>query len=274
MRRFVVGTAGHVDHGKTTLVRALTGVDTDRLPEEKRRGISIELGFAPWDLGGGVLASVIDVPGHRRLVHAMIAGAMGIELVLLVVAADEGVMPQTREHVRVCELLGVRRAVVALTKMDAADATLAEVAAEETRGLVSAWEVDLVHCSAKTGEGIADVGAAVRRALERLPPRARSEETARLHVDRVFSVRGAGTVVTGTLVAGALRREQPIVVSTRAKNIRSEVRALQVHDGAVVEAEAPTRLAVNLAGVALDEVARGDVVLGGEPPPRTTRIVV
>jgi selenocysteine-specific elongation factor len=151
MRRFVLGTAGHVDHGKTSLVRALTGRDTDRLPEEKRRGITIELGFAPWDLGGGLQASLIDVPGHRRLVHAMIAGAGGMELVILVVAADEGVMPQTREHVTVCELLGVRRAVVAVTKIDAVDADLATVAAEEARALLGErWNAEVVRCSART----------------------------------------------------------------------------------------------------------------------------
>src|SRR6185312_8779455 len=152
MRRFVLGTAGHVDHGKTTLVRALTGRDTDRLPEEKRRGITIELGFAPWDLGGGLQASVVDVPGHRKLVHAMIAGASGMELVMLVVAADEGVMPQTREHVAVCELLGVRRAVVVVTKTDAVDRELADVAADEARALLGdAWSVaDVVRVSAKT----------------------------------------------------------------------------------------------------------------------------
>src|ERR1700729_753977 len=155
MRRFVLGTAGHVDHGKTTLVRALTGRDTDRLPEEKRRGITIELGFAPWDLGGGLHASLIDVPGHRRLVHAMIAGAGGMELVILVVAADEGVMPQTREHVAVCELLGVRRAVVAVSKVDAVDAELAEIAADEARALLGErWNAEVVRCSAKTGEGL------------------------------------------------------------------------------------------------------------------------
>src|SRR5262249_30272744 len=149
MRRFVLGTAGHVDHGKTSLVRALTGRDTDRLPEEKRRGITIELGFAPWDLGGGLHASVVDVPGHRKLVQAMIAGAIGIELVLLVVAADEGVMPQTREHVAVCELLGLRRAVIAVTKIDAVDAELAQVAADETRALLGErWTADVVRVSA------------------------------------------------------------------------------------------------------------------------------
>src|SRR5579884_3023554 len=174
MRRFVIGTAGHVDHGKTTLVRALTGVDTDRLPEEKRRGISIELGFAPLDLGGGLAASVVDVPGHRRLVRAMIAGASGMELVMLVVAADEGVMPQTREHVAVCELLGVTRAVVVVTKADAVEPELAQMAGEEARALLGdRWKADVVTCSARTGAGLDDVRAALRRALAVLPEPAR-----------------------------------------------------------------------------------------------------
>ncbi|MBK8941294.1 MAG: GTP-binding protein [Polyangiaceae bacterium] len=154
MRRFVIGTAGHVDHGKTTLVHALTGVDTDRLPEEKARGITIELGFAPWQIDPETAVSIIDVPGHRRLVHTMIAGATGIELVLLVVAADEGVMPQTREHIAACELLGVRRAVVAITKADRVERELAELAGEEVSELLRGRiQHDVVVCSAKTGEG-------------------------------------------------------------------------------------------------------------------------
>jgi selenocysteine-specific elongation factor len=260
VRRFVLGTAGHVDHGKTTLVRALTGVDTDRLPEEKRRGISIELGFAPLDLGGGLLASVVDVPGHRRLVRAMIAGASGMELVMLVVAADEGVMPQTREHVAVCELLGLSRALVVVTKADAVDAELAQVAGEEARALLGErWEADVVTCSAKTGEGLDGVRAALRKALAALPAPGKREHV-RLGVDRVFTVRGAGTVVTGTLVAGKLAAGDALHVVGERASRETAARGLHVHDAAVERAEAPTRLAINLAGVALDDVKRGDVV--------------
>ena len=260
MRRFVIGTAGHVDHGKTTLVRALTGVDTDRLPEEKRRGISIELGFAPLDLGDGLVASVVDVPGHRRLVRAMIAGATGMELVMLVVAADEGVMPQTREHVAVCELLGLTRALVVVTKADAVDAELAGVAGEEAKALLGErWRADVVTCSAKTGEGLEGVRAALRRALAELPEPAKREHV-RLGVDRVFTVRGAGTVVTGTLVAGKLAAGAPLFVVGERASRETGARALHVHDAAVERADAPTRLAINLGGVALDEVKRGDVV--------------
>ncbi|HTJ82134.1 MAG TPA: GTP-binding protein, partial [Polyangiaceae bacterium] len=210
MRRFVVGTAGHVDHGKTTLVRALTGVDTDRLAEEKRRGITIELGFAPLSLGPGLDVSVIDVPGHRKLVHTMIAGAIGIELVLLVVAADEGVMPQTREHVAACEILGIRRAVVALTKTDRVEADLLEIARDDVEGLLRGrFDFVVVPVSAKTGEGIDALRAALAAALEALPEPALASR-ARLSVDRLFAVKGAGTVVTGTLVAGTLAVGAPL----------------------------------------------------------------
>jgi selenocysteine-specific elongation factor len=260
VRRFVVGTAGHVDHGKTTLVHALTGVDTDRLPEEKRRGITIELGFAPWDLGGGVQVSVIDVPGHRRLVHAMIAGAIGMEVVLLVVAADEGVMPQTREHIAACTILGIRRAVVAVTKVDRVGEELAQLAGEEARELLGArFEADVVTCSARTGKGLDAVRDAVRRALLSLPapePSAR----ARLSVDRVFSVRGAGTVVTGTLVEGRVATGKPIFVVGKGGAQSTLIRGLHVHDHQVTAAEAPTRLAINLASLPVESVNRGDVV--------------
>jgi len=262
MRHFVIGTAGHVDHGKTTLVRALTGVDTDRLPEEKARGISIELGFAPLDLGGGLHASIVDVPGHRRLVRTMIAGAAGIELVMLVVAADEGVMPQTREHVAVCELLGIEHAVIVVNKADAVDAELAQLAGEEARGLLGErWHASVVTCSAKTGEGIDRLKEALRAALRALPP-APSRHHARLGVDRLFSVRGAGTVVTGTLVGGAVGVGDTLYVVGGKESRPTASRGLHVHDAAVQRAEAPTRLAINLAGVALDEVHRGDVVTG------------
>jgi len=269
VRRFVLGTAGHVDHGKTTLVRALTGVDTDRLPEEKRRGITIELGFAPWTLGEGVEVSIIDVPGHRRFVHTMIAGAIGIEVVMLVVAADEGVMPQTREHVAACELLGLRRAVVVVTKMDRVGEDLAKLAGEEAIELLQGrMKADVVVCSARTGEGLSDVREAVRKALLELPPPA-SAPRARLGVDRVFSVRGAGTVVTGTLVEGRIATGAPLfVVGTgRAGERRADgevhatsARGLHVHDQSATIAEAPTRLALNLAGLSLESVHRGDLV--------------
>ncbi len=272
MRRFVLGTAGHVDHGKTTLVRALTGVDTDRLPEEKKRGITIELGFAPWSLGDGLEVSLIDVPGHRRFVHAMIAGAIGMEVVLLVVAADEGVMPQTREHVAACELLGIKRAVVAVTKLDRVGAELASLAADEAMELLSGrFEAEAVACSARTGEGIEAVREAVRRALLKLGP-PRPSGRARLCVDRVFSVKGAGTVVTGTLVEGKIAASAPLFLAGSAGALATAARGLHVHDRAVTIAEAPTRLAVNLAGLALEDVHRGDV-LTDDASAKATRVI-
>src|SRR6202012_831991 len=260
IKSIVLGTAGHVDHGKTSLVRALTGVDTDRLPEEKRRGITIELGFAPWRLDGGLEVSIIDVPGHRRLVHTMIAGAIGMELVLLVVAADEGVMPQTREHVAACELLGLRRAVVAVTKLDRVGAEVASLAGDEARELLGdRWEAEVVSCSSRTGEGVDAVREAVRSALLALPA-PRPGARARLSVDRVFSVKGAGTVATGTLVEGKIAVGAPLFVVGGAGAQPTAARGLHVHDRAVTVAEAPTRLAVTLAGLALELVHRGDVV--------------
>ncbi|MBK8251636.1 MAG: selenocysteine-specific translation elongation factor [Polyangiaceae bacterium] len=266
MRRFVIGTAGHVDHGKTTLVQALTGIDTDRLPEEKRRGITIELGFAPWDLGDSVQVSVIDVPGHRRLVHTMIAGASGIELVLLVVAADEGVMPQTREHIAACELLGLRRAVVAITKVDRSGEELAQLAAEEALELLGDhWKASSVLVSARTGQGLDALREAVKKALREIE--AQDEERAaapRLSVDRAFSVKGSGTVVTGTLVGGSVSIGTPLRLVGPSNAVCTTARGLHVHDRAVTEAVAPTRLAVNLAGVALESVNRGDVLTSDE----------
>lgn len=283
MRRFVLGTAGHVDHGKTTLVRALTGIDTDRLPEEKRRGITIELGFAPWSLGDGVEVSIIDVPGHRRLVHTMIAGAIGMEVVMLVVAADEGVMPQTREHIAACELLGIRRAVVVVTKMDRVGEELARLAGDEAVELLAGrMQAEVVLCSARTGEGLDVVRDAVRRALTSLPPPAAAPR-ARLGVDRVFSVRGAGTVVTGTLVEGKIPLGGPLfVVGTGRAGERSAegevhktgARGLHIHDRAVDVAEAPTRLALNLAGLPLESVHRGDLVTDDPSVVPTRRIDV
>jgi selenocysteine-specific elongation factor len=283
VRRFVLGTAGHVDHGKTTLVRALTGIDTDRLPEEKRRGITIELGFAPWKLAEDMEVSVIDVPGHRRLVHTMIAGAIGMEVVLLVVAADEGVMPQTREHVAACELLGIRRAVVAVTKLDRAGEDIARLAGDEALELLAGrMEAEVVLCSARTGEGLEAVRDAVRRALRALaPPPAGAR--ARIGVDRVFSVRGAGTVVTGTLVEGRIQVGAPLFVVgggrvegrvETGEVHKTAARGLHVHDRAVEVAEAPTRLALNLASVPLEAVHRGDLVTDDPSVVPTRRIDV
>jgi selenocysteine-specific elongation factor len=249
-----LGTAGHIDHGKTALVAALTGTDTDRLEEERRRGISIELGFAELDLGEGRTISVVDVPGHDRLVRTMVAGATGIDLFLLVVAADDGVMPQTREHLAVLRALGVEVGVVAITKADLADPARA---AEEVRELLP--DAVVVAVSARTEEGIQALRDAICDAVDRMP---RSEgETGGppvLHVDRAFTLHGIGTVVTGTLQGGAV--EAGADVEVLPGGARGRVRSSQVHNRSVKRAEPGQRVALNLSGVSLDEVDRGDVV--------------
>jgi selenocysteine-specific elongation factor len=252
-RPLTLGTAGHIDHGKTALIAALTGVDTDRLPEEKARGISIELGYAPLRLPSGRRLSVVDVPGHERFVRTMVAGATGIDLFLMVVAADDGVMPQTVEHAAVLAGLGVRDGVVAVTKADLADAVLA---AEEAAELLPGVEV--VACSARTGEGVAAVAAALDRAAAALPGRAATPAEPLLHLDRAFTIRGAGTVVTGTLWAGSVARGDALALLPAGRRVR--VRSVQVHDAPVERAEAGQRVALNLVGVEVRDVARGDVV--------------
>ena len=260
-----VGTAGHIDHGKTVLVRALTGVDTDRLPEERRRGISIELGFARLELPSGQVLSVVDVPGHERFVRTMVAGATGVDLFLMVVAADDGVMLQTREHLAVLEALGVPAGVVALTKADAVDADQLELAREEVRDLLASGpygETDVVAVSGLTGAGLDRLRAALERVAEGAAPRARAAGAARLHVDRCFTLKGIGTVVTGTLWSGELVAGEEARIEPGGRIAR--IRSVQVHDRAVERAAAGQRVALNLAGVERDEVERGDVVTTGE----------
>jgi selenocysteine-specific elongation factor len=248
-----LGTAGHIDHGKTALVAALTGIDTDRLPAEKARGISIELGYAPLVLPSGRRLSVVDVPGHERFVRTMVAGATGIDVYLMVVAADDGVMPQTIEHATVLAALGVDAGVVAVTKADVADPTLA--AAEAAELLPG---VEVVACSARTGAGIDEVRAALDRVAAGIPGRGDDGGGPILHVDRAFTIRGAGTVVTGTLWSGAVAAGDRLVLLPADLPVR--VRSVQVHDEPVERAAAGQRVALNLAGVAVREVARGDVV--------------
>src|SRR5437899_226050 len=221
-----VGTAGHIDHGKTWLVRALTGKDTDRLPEEQARGISIDLGYAPLDLPDGRRISLVDVPGHERFVRTMIAGATGIDLFLLVIDAQEGARPQTLEHLAVLRLLGVEHGVVAVTKADTVDEETLELAVEEARELVP--DAEVVAVSARTGVGLEEL----RAALGRVDVRPRDASSAvRLYVDRVFSLPGAGTVATGTLWSGAVVPGDELRVEPSGRAAR--VRSVQVHDQAV-----------------------------------------
>jgi selenocysteine-specific elongation factor len=248
-----LGTAGHIDHGKTMLIRRLTGVDTDRLPQEQERGISIELGYAQLALPSGRRVSVVDAPGHERFVRTMVAGATGIDLYLMVVAADDGVMPQTLEHAAVLRALGVSRGVVAVTKSDLADPSVAMIEASELMP-----GADIVAVSASTGAGLDELLAALERVVDTVPSRVESDAPARLHIDRVFTIRGAGTVVTGTLWSGSIARGDELRLLPSGRRVR--VRAVQVHDQPVDRAPAGQRVAVNLTGVAVGEVERGDVL--------------
>ena len=261
-----LGTAGHIDHGKTALIGALTGRETDRLPEERKRGISIALGYAPLELPSGRPLSVVDVPGHERFVRTMVAGATGIDLFLLCVAADDGVMAQTREHVAVLRQLGVEHGVVAITKADLADPgrAMAELAEEFPAA-------PRVPVSARTGAGLDELRAALDDVAGGVSPRSGRDGEPRLHVDRSFSLRGIGTVVTGTLWSGSLARGDRVVVLPGG--VEARVRSVEVHDEQVEQAAAGQRVALNLAGVARDEVARGDVVTSATSGLRPTWLV-
>jgi selenocysteine-specific elongation factor len=267
----ILGTAGHIDHGKTTLVRCLTGVDTDRLPEEKRRGITIELGFAPLVLDGVGTVGVVDVPGHEAFVRTMVAGATGVDLALLVVAADEGIMPQTREHLAILELLGVRAGVIALTKSDLVDPEWLGLVEEEVREATGRAlpNAPIIATSATTGAGVAEL----RRSLGQL---ARSigarddDDLFRMPVDRVFSIRGTGTVVTGTVWSGRLVRDESLRILPSGRPARA--RTIQSHSEHVEAATPGTRAAVALAGFDVHDVPRGSVLVS-DPAWRATTLV-
>jgi len=261
MRSFIVGTAGHIDHGKTSLVKALTGTDTDRLKEEKERGITIDLGFAHAPLCDDVVASFIDVPGHEKFVRNMLAGVSGIDAVLLVIDAAEGVMPQTREHFHICRLLGIERGVIALTKIDAADRAMADMAEQEVRDLVGGSFLEdalIVRLSARTGEGLDALRAALLKVANETGARGRTG-LLRLPIDRVFTLKGFGTVVTGTLASGAVEAGEELVALPAGRKTR--VRGLEVHGDPVGIAVAGQRTAMNLAGVLVLDLTRGDVLV-------------
>ena len=257
-----VGTAGHIDHGKTWLVRALTGKDTDRLPEERERGISIDLGYAPLELPDGRSLSLVDVPGHERFVRNMVAGATGIDLFLLVVDAAEGARPQTHEHLAIIRLLGIEHGVVAVAKVDAVDEEARELALAEARELLPGAAA--VATSARTGEGLDELRAALAEAAARVEPRPSSRPT-RLFVDRVFTLRGIGTVATGTLWSGSLGEGDELRAEPAGLDVR--VRSVQVHDRPVERAEAGQRVAVALPGVERSELRRGDALVAPEAYP-------
>ncbi|HEU4939940.1 MAG TPA: selenocysteine-specific translation elongation factor [Vicinamibacterales bacterium] len=275
MRSIVIGTAGHIDHGKSALVRALTGTDPDRLKEEQARGITIDLGFAHLE-SDGVNLAFVDVPGHERFVKNMLAGAGGVDLAMLVVAADESVMPQTREHFQICRLLHIPAGVIVLTKADLADADTIELAKIEVRELTAGSflaDAPIVVVSARTGLGLDQL----RRTLVDLATSVRERDGAglvRLPIDRVFSVKGFGTVVTGTLVSGTIHDETELVVLPRERVVK--VRGLQVHGRRETEADPGHRVAVNLGGVDVGQIARGDTLCARrafEPTQRLDAVV-
>jgi selenocysteine-specific elongation factor len=256
----VVGTAGHIDHGKTALVKALTGIDTDRLPEEKARGITIDLGFAFLEEPDGLTIEIVDVPGHERFVKNMLAGAGGIDLAMLVVAADEGVMPQTREHLAICSLLHIKSGLVVLTKTDLVEPDWLELVREDVTGLVRGTFLEgapVLAVSARTGQGLDALRAALRELAARVPARD-TDALPRLPIDRVFTVKGFGTVVTGTLMAGRFQVDDRVEVFPRG--LVAKVRGLQTHGRNVAEARAGQRTAINLQGLERAAVERGDVV--------------
>jgi selenocysteine-specific elongation factor len=250
------GTAGHIDHGKTALVEALTGKNTDRLPEEHERGISIDLGYAPLKLPDGTSLSVVDVPGHERFVRTMVAGASGIDLFLLVIDAGEGARPQTHEHLAILRLLGIEHGVVALTKADAVEEETLELARVEAEELVPGAPV--VATSARTGAGLDELRAALAEVAGRVA-RHDADGPARLHVDRAFTLRGIGTVATGTLWSGTIGEGDELRLEPRGRTVR--VRSVQVHDRGVERAEAGQRVAASLPGVERQELRRGDVLV-------------
>ncbi len=259
-RHVVVGTAGHIDHGKTSLVKALTGTDTDRLPEEKARGITIDLGFAFLEEPDGLTVEIVDVPGHERFVRNMLAGVGGIDLALLVIAADEGVMPQTREHLAICSLLRIKTGLIALTKTDLVEPDWLELVKDDVAGLVRGTFLEgapILAVSAKTGDGLVELRAALRRLAAEVPTRA-ADQLPRLPIDRVFTVKGFGTVVTGTLMTGRFSADDRVEIYPR--DVQAKIRGLQTHGHAVAEARAGQRTAMNLQGIERAAVTRGDVV--------------
>jgi selenocysteine-specific elongation factor len=271
MSSIIVGTAGHIDHGKSALVRALTGVDPDRLPEEKRRGITIDLGFADLELDD-LRIGFVDVPGHERFIKNMLAGAHGIDLLALVIAADESVMPQTREHFDICRLLGVSNGLVVITKKDLVDEEMLALVEDEARELVNGSfleDAPLIAVSSRTGAGLDDLKSRLTEMGKRVPPRSR-DFTMRLPIDRAFSMKGFGTVVTGTLISGKITEGEELDLLPSRTNVR--VRGLQVHNKSVREARAGQRTAVNLAGVDTAQIERG-MVLAQAGRLRPTQIV-
>ena len=259
-KNIILGTAGHIDHGKTSLVKALTGIETDRLKEEKERGITIELGFASLDLPNGQHIGIVDMPGHEKFVKNMVAGSSGIDVVTMVIAADEGVMPQTREHMEICNLMGIEHGIIALTKTDMVDEDLLELALEDINDFVQGTFLEdkpVIPVSSVTNEGLDEFIKTLETICSNLPER-KFSSIFRLPVDRVFSMKGFGTVITGTLMSGSINVGSDIMVYP--KRITSKVRGIQVHSSGVDTAGPGTRTAINFQGLDKESVNRGDIL--------------
>ena len=260
MKQIILGTAGHIDHGKTSLIKAVTGTNTDRLKEEQLRGITIELGFASLDLPSGRHLGIVDVPGHEKFVKNMVAGATGIDMVAMVIAADEGVMPQTREHMEICSLLGVEHGLVALTKIDMIDAEWLELVEEDIREFVAGTFLEdkaIVPVSSASGEGLDAFVSALDDLSGRIPERS-SSNLFRLPVDRVFTMKGFGTVITGSLMSGKVKIGDNVMIYP--SGIPSKVRGIQVHGESVEEAHSGMRTAINFQGLEKASIERGQVL--------------
>ena len=271
MKHIILGTAGHVDHGKTALIKALTSVDTDRLKEEKERGITIELGFAPLVLAKGQKVGVVDVPGHEKFVKNMVAGAGGIDIVVLVIAADEGVMPQTREHLEICDLLGIRNGLVALTKTDMVDDEWTTLVTDDIRQFLEGTfleEAPIVPLSSATGDGLEDFLGELQTIVDIVEER-RDTGIFRLPVDRVFTMKGFGTVATGSLLGGKVRTGDTVEIVP--SKIVAKVRGIQIHNESVEQAETGNRTAINLQGVDKATIQRGDVISNADALVPSTR---
>jgi len=272
MKQIILGTAGHIDHGKTSLVKAMTGIDTDRLKEEKERGITIELGFAHLELPSGQILGIVDVPGHEKFVKHMVAGATGVDLVALVIAADEGVMPQTREHLEICQLLKVRKGLVVLTKIDMVDQEWLELVKEDVAAFLSGTFLEnapIVPVSSVTGQGIKELVGVLDTLAKEVPERETSGFF-RLPVDRVFTMKGFGTVVTGTTMSGQIRTADEVTIYPQRLDAR--IRGIQVHNQEMNEVSAGLRTAINLQGVEKEQLERGNV-LATKDSLRATRMV-
>jgi selenocysteine-specific elongation factor len=261
MKHIILGTAGHIDHGKSSLVKALTGTDPDRLKEEKERGITLDLGFAALDLPGGNRLGIVDVPGHEGLIKNMLAGVGGIDIVMLVIAADEGIMPQTREHLAICDLLHVKKGLVALTKMDMVEKDWLSLVMDEVRDFVKGTFLDnspIVPVSSKTGENLPVLMQVLAKLADEVSPKS-PNGILRLPIDRVFTMKGFGTVITGTLLSGTISLDQEVDILP--KGIKTRIRGLQSHNQALQRSVAGQRTAVNLQGVEKDQISRGDTIV-------------